>query len=86
MRLIVESKFAVDVKYLKIDFSNDDVIYDEIREFLGNYDIGVLINNVGRAAGPLPYLDLVENEPQLAKDITRINVTSVVKVQLSATE
>ena len=37
---------GVQVKILKIDFSDDESIYNEIEEFLKDVDIGVLVNIV----------------------------------------
>ena len=76
------SKHGVQVKYLKIDFSEDESIYEEISKFLSDYDVGVLVNNVGMGSPSLPLLEISENIPNFTRDIIRVNITSVVQVQL----
>jgi len=75
------SKHGVEVKCLKVDFSEDEIIYDVIKKFLKNYDIGVLVNNVGTGTMPVKFLDLAKYEPDV-RSVMRVNVTSLIKVKL----
>jgi len=70
----------VDVKTLKIDFSDNETIYEEIEAFLNGMDIGVLVNNVGIGSPPKDFLEL----PDLSnhtKNLVRINIVSILKVR-----
>ena len=74
------SKHSTQVKYLVIDFSHDENIYDEIEDFCKPFDVGVLVNNVGISVDTLKFVDVVSKNPQILKNITRINIYSVFKV------
>ena len=65
---------------MKIDFSDDEEIFSEIEHFLAEYDIGVLVNNVGISATSMPFLDNLKHTPNLTLNMTRINMFSVLKV------
>lgn len=73
------SKYGVAVEFLKIDFSDDVSIYDEIEKFLDGKDIGVLMNNVGLASPLVDFLDIPNLSEHISR-ITRINIISVLKV------
>lgn len=66
-------------KCLKIDFSEDEHIYDEIKKFLVGHDIGVLVNNVGIANPTAKFLE-IPNLSTGIRNITRINILTVFKV------
>ena len=75
----LESKYGVETRHLQIDFTDDESIYDVIEQFLKDYDVGVLINNVGIIHLPKIFLEV----PDLAtaiRNVTRVNITSVLKV------
>ena len=77
---VLESKFSVEVKYLQIDFGQDEKIYQTIEEFLKDMNIGVLINNVGTTGhAPECFLDVSTLSESIAS-IMRINIISVLKV------
>ena len=75
-----DNEHKVLVKHLAIDFTDDESIYNTIKGFLDGHDIGVLVNNVGCGPPPLPFLDIIERQPTILRDITRLNMFSVFKV------
>ncbi|XP_058447371.1 inactive hydroxysteroid dehydrogenase-like protein 1 [Malaya genurostris] len=61
----IQSKHAVDVKWLSIDFSKSQQIYEDISEALSGLDIGMLVNNVGTTHQyPLEFDRVLRNELQ----------------------
>ena len=71
--------YQVEVKYLQIDFSDEEQIYVKIEKFLEGYDIGVLVNNVG-IGHPLSNFMEIPNLSKQIKNLTRVNITSIFKV------
>nr|XP_002130556.1 very-long-chain 3-oxoacyl-CoA reductase-like [Ciona intestinalis] len=75
----LETKYNVQTKYLVIDFTQDESIYEKIEEFLQGMDIGTLVNNVGMASPLAFYLD-TKNLSQILPAIMKVNVMSVFKM------
>lgn len=73
------SKHQVKTKWLQIDFSDDEHIYDEIKNFLEVYDVGVLVNNVG-ISQPIAEFLTIPNLSKTIRNIVRVNITSTFKV------
>ena len=76
----IASKYGVQVKFLTIDFSHDDFIYDQIKEFLKGHVIGMLINNVGIGCPPLDFLSFLQVNPNAIQEMIRVNAVSVCKM------
>lgn len=81
----IKEKYGVDTKYLLVDFSvegqiREDMISD-IQAFIGDLDVGVLVNNVG--IGPMgTYLDT----PQLSSAIQNIlNINARTVCEMTST-
>ncbi|KAF6199933.1 hypothetical protein GE061_006231 [Apolygus lucorum] len=72
----IRSQYDVEVKYMDIDFSSNE-IYVQIEEELSQLnDIGILINNVGMVqSSPLP---LAEADRKYLNKILNVNLTSMV--------
>ena len=64
---------------LEVDFDKGESIYKKIQEFLNDFDIGILVNNVGAAHDPQPFLEIT-NLSTLLNKLTKLNVVSVLKV------
>ncbi|XP_076801607.1 very-long-chain 3-oxoacyl-CoA reductase-like [Clavelina lepadiformis] len=75
----IERKYNVQTKWLAIDFSLDEEIYDQITDFLQGLDIGTLVNNVGIGHKLGKFLD-IPNLSTLIRNIIRVNVISAVKM------
>ncbi|KAF6199930.1 hypothetical protein GE061_006228 [Apolygus lucorum] len=71
----IRSQYDVEVKYMDIDFSSNE-IYVQIEEELSQLDdIGILINNVGMVqSNPLP---LAEADRKYLNMILNVNLTSM---------
>ena len=78
--LFSAAKHGVETKCLVIDFTHNPSIYDEIKEFVSPYDVGVLVNNVGLGTVPSHFLDVVAHAPSIVTDTVRVNVLSYCKV------
>ncbi|XP_055643211.1 inactive hydroxysteroid dehydrogenase-like protein 1 [Toxorhynchites rutilus septentrionalis] len=67
----IEQKYAVETKWIAVDFTDGPEIYDYLRERLNSFDIGVLVNNVG----VLPSLSSFDrnNESEIL-ELVRVNI------------
>lgn len=77
----LEFQHKIEAKYICVDFSAEESIYDKIEEELEDLDVGILVNNAGMGIGPYSFIKVPEISECLA-DITKVNVFSVYKVHL----
>ncbi|CAG0880510.1 unnamed protein product, partial [Darwinula stevensoni] len=73
-----EEQFDTETLMIPADFTELD-IYDGIKEKVAGRDIGVLVNNVGMASDPQPFLDVPEGEKTF-QDMLLVNNMSMVRM------
>ncbi|RPB17636.1 NAD(P)-binding protein [Morchella conica CCBAS932] len=76
----IESKYAsTQTKILPMDFAaNDSADYDRLAALIKDFDIAILVNNVGKSHDiPVPFLETTHKE---MNDIITINITGTLKV------
>ncbi|XP_058825407.1 inactive hydroxysteroid dehydrogenase-like protein 1 [Topomyia yanbarensis] len=69
----LEKKYDVETKWIAVDFANGPEIYDRLRQQLAEFDIGLLVNNVGFLP-PLVSFDRISETDLL--DLIHINMMS----------
>lgn len=76
----IQDEFKVETKTIRVDFTQDESIYDEIRKEISDLDIGVLVNNMG-IAYPFPeYFLKIEDLSGTILNMIRGNIMSTVKM------
>lgn len=76
----IESEFKVQTKAVRVDFTDGESIYDEIRNEICDLDIGVLVNNMGISYEFPEYFLNIENLPATIQKMIRGNILSTVKM------
>ena len=78
---VTETKYGVETKYLKVDFSMDgEENYTKISNLLKDLDVGILVNNVGIGCTSL-FLDVPSRSEFLSKAIN-INIKPTFKASI----
>lgn len=76
----IQKDFNVETKSIRVDFTQDESIYEEIRQELADLDVGVLVNNMG-ISYPFPeYFLNIENLSTTILNMIRGNMLSTVKM------
>jgi len=69
----LNSKFKIETKVYAMDFSSQDLsMFDRVKEFIKDLDIGILINNVGMSYDHAEYFNQLEKEK--IENLIRINI------------
>jgi 17beta-estradiol 17-dehydrogenase / very-long-chain 3-oxoacyl-CoA reductase len=75
-----EETYKVQTKIIVVDFTKGKEIFKKIEEEIKGLEIGILVNNVGKAYWGAQYFHLMHNSEQLFDDMIHCNVTSVVQM------
>ncbi len=75
-----EETYKVQTKIIVVDYTKGKEVFKKIEEEIKGLEIGVLVNNVGKAYWRAHYFHLMHNSEQLFDDMIHCNVTSVVQM------
>jgi 17beta-estradiol 17-dehydrogenase / very-long-chain 3-oxoacyl-CoA reductase len=75
-----EETYKVQTKIIVVDFTKGKEIFKKIDEEIKGLEIGVLVNNVGKAYRKAQYFHRMLDSEQLFDDMIHCNATSVVQM------